>query len=366
MPYRKSDSKPSRKNSWTPSIQKEAVPINPKYPLSEKLQKVLAEAGLESRRALERWIEAGRVSVNGVQAKLGARVQATDIIRVDGREVSRRPPGTEKLRVLRYHKPAGEICSRADPGERRNVFDRLPHISRGRWIAVGRLDINTSGILLFTNIGELAHRLMHPASGIEREYAVRVLPWDSKADSTQSSGDIRHGDGKNNEVTPEVIAHLRKGVQLEDGVARFEHIIDVGGQGQNHWYHVILKEGKTHEVRRLWEAVGLKVSRLIRVRYGPIPLGRDLRPGRWEQISPKEAAELAESVGLGKLIATTQSGSRRLRNSHGRQNVAPRQRIDRRDSPPRKHLEDKRQTSPRAPGKNPVSSRRTKRESSPS
>nr|VFJ86780.1 MAG: 23S rRNA pseudouridine2605 synthase [Candidatus Kentron sp. LFY] len=286
---------------------------------SEKLQKVLAEAGLGSRRSLEHWIASGRVDVNGVPATLGARVQESDTIRVDGRKLFRPSPGTARLRVLRYHKPVGEICSRADPEDRPSVFQRLPGISRGRWIAVGRLDINTCGLLLFTNAGELANRLMHPSSGTEREYAVRVLPWSPEKDSAQSSSDessagIKYDpNGKKNGIAPDVIERLRKGVRLEDGVARFEDITDAGGQGQNHWYHVTIREGKTHEVRRLWEAVGLRVSRLIRIRYGPIRLERNLRPGRWEELSAWETAQLARSVGLGRLIGTPKLPPRKPR-----------------------------------------------------
>nr|VFK28133.1 MAG: 23S rRNA pseudouridine2605 synthase [Candidatus Kentron sp. MB]VFK32962.1 MAG: 23S rRNA pseudouridine2605 synthase [Candidatus Kentron sp. MB]VFK75824.1 MAG: 23S rRNA pseudouridine2605 synthase [Candidatus Kentron sp. MB] len=303
MPYRnRPDNNTPQKSSLRAPTTNNTASIPSKHLPSEKLQKVLAEAGQESRRSLERWIEAGRVSVNGVRARLGDRVQANDIIRVDGYRIFRKPPGTNKLRVLRYHKRVGEICSRADPEERRTAFDRLPIISWGRWISVGRLDINTSGLLLFTNIGELAHRLMHPSSGIEREYAVRVLPWIPEENAAWPSNDTKYIRGNENKITPEMISRLRKGVQLEDGVARFERIIDAGGQGQNHWYHVLVKEGRNHEVRRLWETVGLKVSRLIRIRYGPIRLGRDLRPGRWEELSLEETTELAKSVDLGELL----------------------------------------------------------------
>ena len=266
----------------------------PPPPSSEKLQKVLARAGLGSRRTLERWIEAGRVSVNGTRATLGARVYPRDLIRVDGHRIPRPPSDTggaaaTKIRVLRYHKPVGEICSRADPEGRRSVFDALPDLLLGRWIAVGRLDIRTSGLLLFTDAGELAHRLMHPASGMEREYAVRVLPWGTSEPGAPATA----------APTPAVaLARLREGIRLEDGMVRFDSIVDAGGQGRNHWYHVIVKEGKTHEVRRLWEAVGFRVSRLIRVRYGPVELARALRPGRWEALSNREVAQLARCVGL--------------------------------------------------------------------
>nr|VFK10758.1 MAG: ribosomal large subunit pseudouridine synthase B [Candidatus Kentron sp. LPFa]VFK27256.1 MAG: ribosomal large subunit pseudouridine synthase B [Candidatus Kentron sp. LPFa] len=310
-----------RRNAESTPTARGSASVDPKHYPSEKLQKVLAEVGLGSRRLLEGWIEAGRVTVNGVKAQLGARVGVTDKIRVDGREIFRSLPGAERVRVLRYHKPVGEICSRADPEGRSSVFDRLPDISRGRWIAIGRLDINTCGLLLFTNRGELANRLMHPSSGMEREYAVRVLAWDSKTDTARPGRNLV--EGRDNRVAPDVMERLRKGVRLEDGIARFENIVDVGGQGRNHWYHVTIKEGKTHEVRRLWEAVGLRVSRLIRVRYGPIRLQRELHPGHWEELSAKETEGLARSVGLGGLVDSAPPRSQRPRSTgYGRRNAA--------------------------------------------
>nr|VFK63477.1 MAG: 23S rRNA pseudouridine2605 synthase [Candidatus Kentron sp. TC] len=303
--YRKARPGFGRRDTQSTPTARKSVSANQKQRGSEKLQKVLAEAGLGSRRLLEGWIEAGRVSVNGVKAKLGARVRITDRIRVDGREIFRSPPATERLRVLRYHKPVGEICSRTDLKGRPSVFDRLPNISRGRWVAIGRLDVNTCGLLLFTNMGELANRLMHPSSGMEREYAVRVLAWDWETDTPRSGKDRRYAvKNKEGGVAPDVVGRLRKGIRLDDGLARFEHIMDAGGEGQNHWYHVIIKEGKTHEVRRLWEAVGLRVSRLIRIRYGPIRLQRELHPGRCEELSTKETEELAKSVGFGELVGS--------------------------------------------------------------
>nr|VFJ57401.1 MAG: ribosomal large subunit pseudouridine synthase B [Candidatus Kentron sp. DK]VFJ68069.1 MAG: ribosomal large subunit pseudouridine synthase B [Candidatus Kentron sp. DK] len=270
---------------------------------SEKLQKTLADAGFGSRRSLEGWIEAGRVSVNGTRAKLGERVVPSDVIRVDGRRIARPWSEGEKepprVRVLRYHKPAGEICTRRDPEGRPCVFEQLPNISRGRWIAVGRLDVTTSGILLFTNAGELANRLMHPANGVEREYAVRVLPWDPSpaTESPYSRRKISPSPVKPT-VSPALLEQLQTGVRLEDGMARFQRVIDGGGQGQNHWYHVIIREGRTHEVRRIWEAVGFRVSRLIRIRYGPVRLHRELRPGNWEDLTRREVEELASIVGF--------------------------------------------------------------------
>ncbi|MBI2380499.1 MAG: 23S rRNA pseudouridine(2605) synthase RluB [Gammaproteobacteria bacterium] len=248
--------------------------------MSEKLQKVLARAGLGSRRELEEWIQAGRVSINGQPAKLGDRVEDTDKIKVDGQPV--RLPKTEELkrRVMVYHKPEGEVCTRSDPEGRPTVFDRLPVLRGGRWIAIGRLDINTTGLLLFTNDGELAHRLMHPAAQVEREYAVRIL----------------------GEVDEAMLQRLRKGVMLDDGEARFNSITDAGGEGANHWYHVTLAEGRNREVRRIWESQGVQVSRLIRVRYGNVLLERQVRLGTWQELPIEQVNELAALV---KLPAST-------------------------------------------------------------
>ena len=241
--------------------------------VSEKLQKVLANAGLGSRREIETWITAGRVSVNGELAKLGDRVKLLDKIRVDGRLVDMHAT-SKKLRVLIYHKPAREICSRKDPEGRPTVFDTLPKIRQGRWIMVGRLDFNTSGVLLFTTDGELAKRLMHPSYEIEREYAVRIV----------------------GEASKETLKQLQTGVVLEDGLAKFDIVTDAGGQGINHWYHVVLREGKNREVRRLWESQGMQVSRLIRIRYGCITLPRLLPPGRWNELETSEISKLQRLV----------------------------------------------------------------------
>jgi 23S rRNA pseudouridine2605 synthase len=230
---------------------------------TEKLQKILAQTGLGSRREIEKWIEAGRVKVNGSIAKIGDRATVADRIMVDDKLVKINYL-QEKPRLLLYHKPAGEICSRKDPEGRPTVFDHLPRLKTGRWISIGRLDISTSGLLLFTNDGNLANRLMHPSADIEREYAVRVF----------------------GTVSQETLARLKKGVRLEDGLARFESVASAGGDGSNTWYHVILKEGRYREVRRLFESQNLKVSRLIRVRFGPIFLPRDLRFGCWVEAPP--------------------------------------------------------------------------------
>ncbi len=242
----------------------------------EKLQKVLARAGLGSRRELEGWIEAGRVSVNGVRATLGDRVGPDDAIRVDGRPLSTRHIGSRRTRVLRYHKPVGEVCTRRDPEGRPTVFERLPGNRARRWIAVGRLDVNTSGLLLFTDDGELAHRLMHPSSELEREYAVRVY----------------------GTVAPEILQHLRQGVALDDGEGRFAAVADAGGEGRNHWYRVTVREGRNRLVRRLWESQGVTVSRLSRVRYACVDLPRRLRAGRWDELEREEVAALTALVGL--------------------------------------------------------------------
>ena len=228
-------------------------------PTAERVQKVLAAAGLGSRRQLEQWIAAGRVSVNGVVVALGARAGPADDIRVDGKPVQRSEAG--KPRVLLYHKPVGELVTRSDPQGRRTVFEALPP---GRWVAVGRLDLNSSGLLLLTDSGELANRLMHPRFGLEREYAARIR------------GELR----------PDEKKQLLEGVAIDDGPpGRFESIVpDRNNEGSNRWYRVVLKEGRNREVRRLFEALGHPVSRLVRLRYGPIALPPDLAPGGWREL----------------------------------------------------------------------------------
>lgn len=245
-------------------------------PEGEKLQKLLARMGLGSRRQLEEIIKTGRISINGTVATLGDRATPNDEIRVDGRLVRVKAEREKRRRVIAYYKPEGEICSTSDPQGRPTVFDRLPKLSNDRWIMVGRLDINSSGLLLFTNDGDLAHRLMHPSSEISREYAVRVL----------------------GEVTPEIARNLTQGVMLEDGMAKFEDIKEGGGTGVNKWYHVTLKEGRNREVRRMFESQTLKVSRLIRTRYGTMNLPKELRTGRFIELDAKEISKLCETVGL--------------------------------------------------------------------
>lgn len=230
---------------------------------TEKLQKVLADAGLGSRREMEALIATGVVTVNGDVAKVGDRVRLNDSIRVKGRLVKRGTIKAQTPKVLLYHKPAGEIVSMDDPQGRPSVFDRLPRLNGERWIAVGRLDFNTEGVLLFTTSGELANMLMHPRYRIEREYAVRVQ----------------------GELTEENKEKLLKGIKLEDGMAGFSRIEDIGGVSSNHWYRVTLAEGRNREVRRIFEAVGLTVSRLIRVRFGAVLLPKDLPRGAKMRLS---------------------------------------------------------------------------------
>jgi len=231
---------------------------------------------LGSRREIENWIAEGRLAVNGETAELGVRVSPTDKVSLDGKPVNLAAAVPQRSRVMMYHKPVGEVCTRSDPEGRPSVFAHLPSLKQGRWILVGRLDLNTSGLLLLTNDGELAHRLMHPSSEIEREYAVRIL----------------------GEVDADMIKRLQEGVELEDGPAAFASIRDAGGTGANHWYHVILREGRRREVRRIWESQGVRVSRLIRVRYGNIVLPRGLADGRFRDLDPGELSELMASVGM--------------------------------------------------------------------
>ncbi|WJW76651.1 23S rRNA pseudouridine(2605) synthase RluB [Thiohalobacter sp. IOR34] len=263
--------------------------------MSERLQKVLARWGLGSRREIEGWIREGRIRVNGKPAELGTCLDESDRVEIDGKPLRRPRLFRPRCRVLLYHKPVGEVCTRKDPEGRPTVFDRLPVLKTGRWINVGRLDVNTAGLLLLTTDGELANRLMHPSSEIEREYAVRVF----------------------GEVPPEIIERLQKGVELEDGTARFTSIRDAGGQGMNHWYHVVLKEGRNREVRRLWESQGIPVSRLIRVRYGPIELDRAIRPGRWEELDDASLNRLRAAVGLAPQKPARNSPARRAKYRPG-------------------------------------------------
>lgn len=240
-----------------------------------KLHKVLADAGMGSRRDMEDLIIQGRVSVNGLPAHIGQRIGPTDQVRINGKPVHRKIQ-TKPPRVIMYHKPAGEIVSQSDPEGRPTVFDRLPKPRQGRWIAVGRLDFNTEGLLLFTTSGELANRLMHPRYGVEREYAARIL----------------------GELSQENTAQLKGGITLDDGQAKFLRLTMGGGDGANRWYHVALTEGRNREVRRMFEAVGHTVSRLIRTRYGIFLLPPRLRRGKWEEIEAGGIYNLMKFAGL--------------------------------------------------------------------
>lgn len=291
--------------------------------MSEKLQKVLARCGLGSRRHMEQAIVDGRVSVNGKVATLGDRIEATDEIRVDGRRVEFTVEEESRRRVLVYYKPEGEICSRQDPEGRPTVFDRLPAMKGERWVMVGRLDVNSSGLLLFTTDGELANRLMHPSNEIEREYAVRVM----------------------GEVEQRMRATLLEGVELEDGPAKFEKMSELGGEGFNRWWQVVVKEGRNREVRRLFESQGLKVSRLLRTRYGSVTLPRTLKTGRWIELDKADIDGLVELVQLRPRRGTGLFGLAKRRMEKMQENPLPARRggflrQQRRDGPAAKPRTD--------------------------
>lgn len=239
---------------------------------AERLQKVLARLGLGSRRDIEQWIREGRIAVNGEIAQLGVTVQGDENVTVNGKPVTL---STQiERRILQYFKPDNQVCTVRDPQGRATVFDDLPAPENGKWISVGRLDLTTTGLLLFTNDGVLANRLMHPSAQIEREYVVRTL-------------------GK---VTETIIERLSDGVRLEDGVARFKEIVDLGGKGANHWYRVVLMEGRNHEVKRLWESQGIRVSRLKRVRFGSVTLDQSLSPGQYRLLHAAEQNSLVQKI----------------------------------------------------------------------
>lgn len=240
----------------------------------QKLQKVLANLGLGSRRKMERWIEEGRVTVDGSVATLGDRVHAGQALRLDGNPLE--VDAAEQVRVLLYHKPVREVCSRDDPEGRKTVFERLPKLKSGRWISVGRLDFNTSGVLLFTTDGALANALMHPSNAIEREYLVRVM----------------------GRVDDPMLERLKDGVELDDGPARFSDIQEGGGDGINRFFYVVLMEGRNREVRRLWESQGTTVSRLKRVRYGEVFLPSKLKKGQWLELPQRDVDVIYEMAGL--------------------------------------------------------------------
>lgn len=259
------------KQAPSPRPSRAASPDQP----PQRLHKLLALAGLGSRRDMEELIASGRVTINGQVAQVGAGVTPSDVVKLD-RRILHLPFESELPRVLLYHKPEGEIVSQDDPEKRATVFDKLPRVRGGRWVAIGRLDINTSGLLIFTTSGELANHFMHPRYEVEREYAVRLM----------------------GELTEGQMLQLREGIELEDGIAQFDSIQDKGGEGANHWYEVSLREGRNREVRRLFEAIGLMVSRLMRVRFGPVNLPARLKRGQMLELPPKEVAGLLEWAGL--------------------------------------------------------------------
>lgn len=245
--------------------------------MSERVHKVLARLGYGSRREIEEWMREGRITLNRKPVQPGATVTPGDILSIDGRQTFTYEGTDVACRVLLYFKPEGEICTRSDPEGRPTIFDRLPRIKGARWIGVGRLDINTAGLILLVTDGELANRLMHPSLAIEREYVVRIM----------------------GEVDPAALVRLKQGVELEDGKAAFDEIYEIGGgEGANHWFGVVLKEGRNREVRRLWESQGVRVSRLKRVRFGPLTLPRRLRRGHYEELDAAGVAELLSLAGM--------------------------------------------------------------------
>ncbi len=255
-------------------------------PQGERLQKVLAQAGIGSRREMEEWIAAGRVTVNGEVAMLGMRVVEGDVVRVDNKRPIRiRTEDARLPRVLLYHKQEGEIVSRDDPENRTSVFDKLPRLSGQKWIAIGRLDFNTSGLLIFTTSGDLANRLMHPRFEVEREYAVRVQGSMTEQQMRQM---------------------LKEGITLEDGPVKFEKLLDEGGEGYNHWYRIVVKEGRNRVVRRTFEALGLPVSRLMRVRFGIVNLPPRLKRGMLAELGSGEVAAILDWVGMEVKAAVAQ------------------------------------------------------------
>lgn len=271
--------------------------------MSERIQKILARAGYGSRRQVEAWIKEGKVQLNGEVASLGDQADVGDTLRMDGKPLSPKRLWQQPQQVILYNKPVGEVCTRRDPEGRRTIFQSLPAPEEGRWVSVGRLDINTSGLILLTTDGDLANSLMHPSSEMDREYAVRVL----------------------GEVTTEIMQNLRDGVELEDGKAHFSDIQDGGGEGANHWYHVVIQEGRNREVRRLWESQGVQVSRLMRVRYGPIIIPKQLKMGRWMMALPGDVEALYESVDSLQVLATPKPTGRAQREKTLRplKNMAP-------------------------------------------
>lgn len=270
-----------------------------------KLHKILAQMGLGSRLEMEKAIADGRVSVDGQLAHVGQRVHGQEKIRIDGRLIAQKTQAAPRLKVLIYHKPVGEVVTHKDPQNRPTVFQGLPRIHQAKWLSVGRLDINTEGLLLMTNSGDLANRLMHPSFGLLRVYAVRII----------------------GELSPQAQDHLLEGIELDDGMGKFEAIEkDRAGEGINVWYRVTIAEGRHREVRRLFEAVGHVVSRLIRIRYGDIALPKGLARGKWVELSSKETLALADSVGMKPPVPASEGPKRAVgksRASRGR-SVGPR------------------------------------------
>ncbi len=263
-----------RRTGHEPETRAKRWQAEPEAPI--KLHKALADAGIGSRRDMEAWIAEGRVTVNDQTAKVGDRVTSRDVIKVSGRRVYLRPAAEKRVRVLLYHKQEGEIVSRDDPKGRATVFEQLPKIRGAKWVSVGRLDFNTEGLMIFTTSGELANRMMHPRFEVEREYAVRVL----------------------GELTPDMQQQLLQGIELEDGEARLESLVEAGGEGVNRWWKTVILEGRYREVRRLFDAVGVKVSRLIRTRYGPVALPPQLKRGQKQELDEAEVRALLKWAGI--------------------------------------------------------------------
>ncbi|MGE3319138.1 MAG: pseudouridine synthase [Candidatus Berkiella sp.] len=277
---------PKRSPSSINARTRSGIPVKSKRTVKEarsavsdepmRIQKFLANNGVASRRAIEEWIKAGKVTVNKAKATLGQSVSACDTIIIDGKKLYLKAFDKQETRVLLYHKPEGELCAARSENGKPTIFESLPQIKGSKWVMVGRLDINTSGLLLLTNNGKLAHHLMHPSFALERQYAVRVL-------------------GK---VTEDILENLTSGVRIDNELFRFQSVTFGGGTGANQWYHVTLSEGKYREVRRLWESQGCKVNRLIRTQYGPYVLPNGLRKGKYFELSSDEVAELLSESGL--------------------------------------------------------------------
>ena len=267
--------------------------------MTERIQKYLSRQGVGSRRYIEGLVKEGRITVNGKPATVGEPVSGQEEIRVDGKKIESQPDQALAPRVIMYNKPVGEVCTRSDPEGRKTIFDRMPTSKGRQLISVGRLDIATSGLLLLTNDGELANKLMHPSSGVEREYAVRVF----------------------GNVESDMVKAMVDGVELEDGIARFTDVQFAGGEGINNWFHVVLTEGRNRAVRRLWESQGLEVSRLKRVRYGNQFLGSDLRTGQWKDLDLQEVKSLYRSLGLKpprKIYRPAPKEQQELKRLHGK------------------------------------------------